>query len=52
MAELKKASAASQSTITEGLDIRDERMPTSDGSSIALRIYTPKGQKDPRPALI
>ncbi|OAL44228.1 alpha/beta hydrolase fold-3 domain protein [Pyrenochaeta sp. DS3sAY3a] len=52
MAELKKTSTGSIPTITEGLDIRDEDMPTSDGSSIALRIYTPKGGATSYPVVI
>lgn len=52
MAELKKASAGTQATVAEGLDVHDEQMPTSDNSNIALRIYTPRNLSGPSPAVI
>ncbi|OAG43887.1 hypothetical protein AYO21_01739 [Fonsecaea monophora] len=51
MVELKKRAQAQVPPITEGLKVRDEQIPTSDGASIALRIYQPTSGENPKPAV-
>ncbi|KIV78544.1 hypothetical protein PV11_06189 [Exophiala sideris] len=41
MVELKQRAQSQVSPITEGLKVHDVQIPTSDGASIALRIYQP-----------
>lgn len=52
MANLKRKAGDNVASIQEGLDVRDELMPTSDGSHIALRIYTPIAHPDRTAAVI
>jgi len=41
MVELKQRAQSLVPPINEGLSVKDVPMPTSDGASILLRVYTP-----------